>query len=379
MRYLEGGSKLTKDQTAEYLVHCKNIIKHPDQSIRNESKIYLLAKLYEYAKLVPHDKLLPDDKAQLNSSIDLIFNNIDQTEPDLRIVNAASLQLSILFTYVSTYNNGWVEPELSDFGINNNNIYQIFKKVTGSSNTKWDTAPRNTFANILIGNGVDWRIYSNIKLLFNWNELSNGIITILDYLTLDQIIVPYLNEWFICGLVYDKTYADGKLMVPFEFMHHDIIHYSNYDLACFNWIEQTPAELLAFYEYFCTLPHAYAIKVIFFMLIHESVCKWNKIKTMESLWELGAVEESRLFDDNDLGLLIPKPHRCNNETRITYLETAVSAYNDAITAYKDAITFSLLPQEHGGRKSKTKGQKTKRSKTKRSKTKRSKNKKAPRI
>jgi len=353
MRYLEGG-KLTKDQTNEYLVHCENVIKNAEPHI---SKLYLLDKLREYAKSVTYTNFPRGATVQLNYSIDLIFANIDETEPDLLVVNAASLQLSVLFTYASMYNNDWVEPALSDFG-NNNNIYQAFKRFTG-----------NAFVDILNNKRghVDWRIYKNIKLLFDWNQLSNGIITILDYLTLDQVIVPYLNEWFICGLVYDKTYADGKLMVPFEFVCHDIIHYSNYNHVCLSNMGHTPTELLAWYEYICTLPNAYAVKVIFFMLIHESGCNWKNGFDMQSSWSWG-LALSRLLDDNDLGLLIPKKHRDSDETRIAYLETAATAYNDAITVF-------FLPPEHGGRKNKNKKvKKTKRSKTKGQKQKRSKTK-----
>ena len=91
----------------------------------------------------------------------------------------------------------------------------------------------------------DWRNYKHVnknhrlfkKLFASESEnTSNGIITILDYLTLDDIIKPYLNKWFICGLVYTKTYADNKEMLPFAFIEHDIVHYYNYTFTCFVYI-----------------------------------------------------------------------------------------------------------------------------------------------
>jgi hypothetical protein len=59
-------------------------------------------------------------------------------------------------------------------------------------------------------------------------NLRNKIVCVLlGELTVEEIVRTYADHIYICGLTFDKAYADGFLYTPLEFLHHDVVHASN--------------------------------------------------------------------------------------------------------------------------------------------------------
>ena len=91
---------------------------------------------------------------------------------------------------------------------------------------------------------------------------------------IEDIITSYVHEVYYAGIVTSMEYADGKLLTPFEFIHHDITHMHNrgvhddYDIKAQH----------KFWSYLktCDLDEdtKHRVNIIFFTLIHESMSSW---------------------------------------------------------------------------------------------------------
>ena len=341
MKYQQhGGGKIPQKVKFTYLRHCQRLIDNNNDVV---SKNYLLLALKNYSvnKLYQHEFI-----EQIIGDFRKIWDSIDQSDRNyLRMVNVVSFQLSALFTYACL---DFREPTLADFN-NSERQLSYFKEFTNE--IKYKDLPENS--------SHDWRNYKHVKkhgrllkkLSVSESEnTSNGIITILDYLTLDDIIKPYLNGWFICGLVYTKTYADNKEMLPFAFIEHDIVHYYNYTYTCFTRAGAELPVLLRLYRFINRIhdkKRQYSAKLLFFIIIHEGLCQWDdagflqegNILNSSSRFYSSAVQQERFIDDTDLGLLIPKTERNGSSRRLTYLERALTIYRETLGQFKELDSF----------------------------------------
>ena len=340
MKYRQhGGGKIPQKVKFAYLRHCQRLIDNNNDVV---SKNYLLLALKNYSvnnimQLYQHEFI-----EQIIGDFRKIWDSIEQSDRNyLRMVNVVSFQLSALFTYACL---DFREPTLEDFN-NSERQLSYFKEFTNE--IKYKDLPENS--------SHDWRNYKHVKkhgrllkkLSASESEnTSNGIITILDYLTLDDIIKPYLNGWFICGLVYTKTYADNKEMLPFAFIEHDIVHYYNYTYTCFTRAGAELPVLLQLYRFINRIhdkKRQYSAKLLFFIIIHEGLCQWDdagflregNILNSSSRFYSSAVQQERFIDDTDLGLLIPKTERNGSSRRLTYLERALTIYRETLGQFKE--------------------------------------------
>ena len=320
-----GGGKFSPEYKANYLEHCRLIIL--DNNI--VSRDFLLAELHkDVIKAINEIEEYSSIKEELSRSIEIIFGSINLNDPNsVGVVNVVSLQCSTLFTYACL---GFNQPTSQDF-YNLNSLNQKFLEFT--NNVPYNELTQNRTR--------DWRYYENIDktrgLLYDlYSKNSNkprGIITILDYLTLDEILLPYLNNWYICGIVYKKTFADGRFMIPFGFTEHDITHFNNYDGICFSRNGEDINKMRKFFDYINRIENReikYLTKIIFFLNLHESWCEWDSLSYNNGRFWSGLLRIERLFNDNDLGLLIPKRFRENEESRRAYIERALTTYTTQI-------------------------------------------------
>ena len=325
---LQGGAKLNGEFKKEYLKECKKIMN--DNNI--ESRDYLLDKLRDdvYNQVKEYSTI----EHILIKDLEIIFSNINLDDiNNVGIINIVSLQCAVLFTYASL---NFEEPTEEDF-CNLENPFRSFIEFTNGT----------TYKDLDKNPDKDWRYYININKKLNFLKKlyiqSNGLIIILDYLTLDEIIEPYLNKKFYCGLIYKKSYANGRNMLPFGFIEHDITHFNNYEFACFQRIGHNIEKIIKLYNFIMSIENKrirYAAKIIFFINIHESWCdifsiSSTNLRNLKSSFYSGALKKERFLSDNNLGLLIPSYSRGNEENRINYLQYAYEIYIKVIKQLKE--------------------------------------------
>jgi len=171
------------------------------------------------------------------------------------------------------------------------------------------------------------------------------LITILDYFTCDEIINSFLHNINLCGIVCKNIYADGRLLTPFEFLEHDIVHSGNYQGFCYRQNNITRKDLKSFYDFFdkkeWTKEKKYSVKFLFFLLIHESYCDFfpsvDSIMTnmdetyiFNEITNTGLLYMNRYLNENDLGKLIPTRYR-RDETKVTeFLKYSIDNYLDVL-------------------------------------------------
>jgi hypothetical protein len=290
---------------------------------------YLISPFIEEKEKEYRSELNYNNKGPIKKQIDIakkILTYITIDDPNcVGKVNIISLQFVILLTTI-----WWPYNEPFKHDINDN--YRNYKFILSTNWTDYNSLKTalndkqsGRFKQLYYGN------YEDINDIF--------LITILDYLRLDEIINTFLDNIFICGISTKMIYADGRELTPFEFLEHDITHASNYKGYCFIRMQLNVEGLknfLAFVNENTEFDKAkkYSIKVIIFLLIHEAMCDffWSPGLTYAQVnRELSYQIMKRLQDTNDLGELIPKSYR---ESRIEeYIEMCVKNYVDALKQF----------------------------------------------
>jgi len=325
---LKGGTKLNSEFKKEYLEECREIL----NSNNIKSRDYLLDKLREdvYNEVKQYSNI----EHILSRDLEIIFSNIDlNDENNIGIINIVSLQCAVLFTYASL---NFEEPTEKDFCSLENPFRSFIEFINKVPYKELDKNPDK-----------DWRYYTKInKRSKTWEDLynrQNGLIIILDYLTLDEVIQPYLDLKFYCGLIYKKSYANGRNMLPFGFIEHDIVHFNNFEFACLQRMGYNIREIQKLYNFIMSIENKkmkYSAKLIFFINIHENFCdiysiRNTSLKNSKSSFYSGALRQGRFLSDNNLGLLIPRYARNNEENRLNYLQDAYEIYIKVITQFKE--------------------------------------------
>ena len=274
MRYFQSGggyfpekskdSKLNQRNKKRYLKHCENVVKAGDIG----SGDYLITQLKldvergiekDYSGS-PHRQRIQEDKNMIFDSCDKWISENIKDENCLMTVNVVSLQIAILFTYASL---GYKHPTINDW----------------DTEYKEDKKNVNTLFNQIVyrSDDYDWKRFEDAYKYLNENPSSiirkyfnNGIITVIDFLSVDTIIEQYLDGWNTCQIVYKKTFADRTELLPFEYIWHDLAHYSSF----LHFFEERHSEdptnytiekLKEFYDFINTITSVkqrYSVKVI---------------------------------------------------------------------------------------------------------------------
>ena len=356
MKYFQSGggyfpekskeSKVNQRNKKRYLKHCENVVKDGDIG----SGDYLITQLKldvergiekDYSGS-PHRQRIQEDKAMIFDSCDKWISENIKDENCLMTVNVVSLQIAILFTYASL---GYKHPTINDW----------------DTEYKEDKKNVNTLFNQIVyrGDDYDWKRFEDAYKYLNENPSSiirqyfnNGIITVIDFLSVDTIIEQYLDGWNTCQIVYKKTFADRTELLPFEYIWHDLAHYSSFLHFFEERHSQDPTnytieKLKEFYDFINTITSVkqrYSVKVIFFILIHESTSKYfdkrlltgNLHYSRHKLYEDTLVWLERFDREDDLLLLIPEKYRPPKypDKRISYLNTALANYLYVLEEFK---------------------------------------------
>lgn len=327
---IKGGGKFTKDYKRTYLSHCENLFNESSEETKEESRNYLLAELEKDVRKVIVTEYADADsetKRQLQKSVDIIFGRANKTAINrdrnhLGVVNVVSLQCVLLFTYAA---NNFVIVEKED-------LDDLFNSIrNGIQYSQLDT-----------NSDKDWRYYKNIdksllnnfygkKINFEWHK-PLGIITIIDFFTIDEILEQYLKfDKFYTGLLYKHEIVDDENMSPVDFIRHDIVHYQNFHRFCGDKKENIK-NLYEFIKTTTQISQRNAAKLILYLYVHESGSRCSEFNDAHSL----PIEDIKpLFNDNDLGKLIPQKYRYSEITRLQYLEYARATYKEAITQIEE--------------------------------------------
>lgn len=319
-----GGGEI--DRT-EYIEHCKTLI---EDNQNKQSYDYLLTKISEIVniEIVNHNV---DSKSYTN----FIFNtdfDAESTLDCLSLINIISFKCAYVFTYIQNINTNIFTSPLND-------IYSISDVFDNIKNNYQNLPAINTYVKEMLSK------YTN-HYKSDGNNISDAkpmIITILDYLKLDENLDTYLDGYYLCCLVFKNVNADGYLVPPLEYVLHDIFHANQYIKECHIKIDEREKrkKLFEFIKSFKNKYNKWACKVILFFKIHEThepgleECKvFDKI-TPEATNKI----LDRVNNESDLQNLIPKKTR--DEHKIyEYIQYAIAMYNGAI---------SIINNKSGGR------------------------------
>ena len=220
------------------------------------------------------------------------------------------------------------------------------------------------------------------------DEIFKQLITILDYLSVDEIINSYLNKVNYSGLSSSYITADAELLSPYDFIMHDVGHSLLNTRVCSIKKRVNYEEVKAFYE-FCRgrleKSEFYCIKLFIFILLHESLCDFYNVTDKNTLMGHMTMKASgftfdeplkRLQNLDDLGLSIPKANRGDV---LSYLDHCADVFLSERRAWDSrssgvsnnnnnlAAAIALSMKGAGGSRRHRKGKSYKRKKTKKAK------------
>ena len=329
----------------EYITLCNQLVSRNPHLNYAKITAYLITFLYndvlKKIEKLETDRLINTTKKQkMISDLAYIFSTTDTADENfIGRLNIVSLQCTILFT------ENCIDPIFED-GLNNSFDYynvlksddwkkyevmknNLTKKESGSFSALYLDSKRNPYTT---PRQTDELIY---------------LITINDYLSIDEVISSFLDNFIMCGMSPSFIYADGRLLNPFEFCLHDITHGKNYNVLCFERLSLSKPDLLSFYK-FCKInisdkKKLYSVKFMFFLLIHESLCDFfptlespqiSKTTVLSSITTNSVLKFSRYLDENDLLLSIPKDYRDSDEKISQYLDLSTDVYLTQLEKWK---------------------------------------------
>ena len=240
--------------------------------------------------------------------------------------------------------------DIEENSINKKNIFSLQCIILFTENCKdtffIDSMLSDDYEKII---NCNWRNYNilkeEIKTLNSFNfllqdyqhritfngftkEFKRGIflISIIQYLTINQIIETFLDNVFLCSMTFKKQYADSRLYTPIEFLSHDIVH--GLRMSLFETENQKYLKL--FYEY-CKngeldQDKKYSVLLIIFLQIHELYINFfNFPDEITELMIKNSLQDEyyRFFDRKDLALSIPEKFR---DDITNYLDNCIKLY-----------------------------------------------------
>ena len=330
--FQKGGGKFTAAEKKIYLDHCKTLCLGTGGN-PIESREYLLDKLK--TDVISNIDSMPEYKdavikTRLKENYTRIVDSIDLTDPDnLRIVNTVTLEFVILFTYASV---GFRQPTKSEWNI-----------------TESDPTRFLDVYNLFMNSVKTQEKLSECKFIKNLLK-NRGIITIIDEFNVDDMIIPFLEGWFLCQLKYKADFADGFLMLPFNNVHHDYVHYINFENICLRRNFHPIEEMKSFYNYICRIKDKKklnSVKKIFFLFVHEGWCYiFNRDYMVKDLSDdknpfySGRLNKRRILNENNLLGIIPRTYirkisgRLDESRIFSYLNTAMANYLSILNEYQ---------------------------------------------
>ena len=208
MKYLiDGGGYFpeNKDYTERqrqrkiYLDHCEKVVKENNVASR-DYLIDLLKQDVEKAITTEYTSKSHEFIKKLQGYKEEIFTSWEESDECrntswfsrkncLQAVNTVSLQIVVLFTLASLDFRGTQYAE--------RDINELYQEFVGK-----------------------WRSYEHAKetKLVKYLVQTGGIITVLKFLSIDNIIGQYFDRWYTCQVVYKKENADDFTFLPFEYI-----------------------------------------------------------------------------------------------------------------------------------------------------------------
>lgn len=339
------GGKLTKEQRSEYVALCNQLVsRNPEldyPTITTRLMGFLHTDVVKKIEKLETDGLIDiTKKEKMISDLAYIFSTTDTADENfIGRLNIVSLQCVILFT------ENCIDPRATKFEDGQN---ESFRYYTTLKSGDWKNY-RVIKSNLIEKNSERFlALYSYSKgkpyTTSTPHDQLIYLITIIDYLSIDEVISSFLDNFIMCGISPSFIYADGRYLTPFEFCMHDITHGRNYKGLCFTRSALSKSDLLSFYQ-FCknTISNKnelYSVKFMVFLLIHESYCDFfpakhlpiiSKARVLSSITDTGFLHIGRFFEENDLGLSIPEKYRGSEEKIRQYLDLSTEVYLRELT------------------------------------------------
>ena len=353
---LEGGA-LGKEQRAAYLSLCKQLVS------RNPALDYhkITAEILKFTKdeaiaIIP-EGYAEDKKAVIRRDLELIFSAIPDDTNYIGKVNLVCLQCILLFT------EHCMDPAAKTFPVNLNDAFLYYSRLKGIDWRNYSKLRDYIAAGSYDTRQVEHLYFSSSsypKHFYTTSEPPNSMIflvTILDVLSITEIVETCLDNVILCGMTAKFDYADGRLISPYEFLEHDITHGHNYEGLCFQRAQIYQEDIQSFYRY-CVNGHLsakelYRMKVMIFFLIHESFCdyfpEYEKLTVDQIISDVtttGLLNMGRFVNLNDLGKMFPKPIQGNPAEIMKFLTESADLYQ------REFHIWRMAEKKRGGKRRK---------------------------
>ena len=334
-----------------YLDHCEKVVKKNDVASR-DYLIDLLKQDVEKAIATEYSSKSPEFIEKLQRYKEEIFTSWKKSDEYtswfsrkncLQAVNTVSLQIVVLFTLASLdfrepQDIVWVKKIAKE-------LYQDF-----------------------VGND-EWISYKRAKEteLVKYLVQTGGIITVLKFLSIDNIISQYFDRWYTCQVVYKIENADDFTFLPFEYIVHDVIHFEHFRTDCM--IPNKLKQMKQFYAYIGKIrdkDKRDSVKMIYFLFLHEGYCQCFDTYFMEGdlsdpkhrFYSSNKLPQSGFFNKDNLLQSIPEKYigldipLANLDRPLTlvekgnvlsYLNTAMTNYLHTLEEFEKNVQHTVEP------------------------------------
>ena len=332
-----------------YLDHCEKVVKKNDVASR-DYLIDLLKQDVEKAIATEYSSKSPEFIEKLQRYKEEIFTSWEESDEYkswfsrkncLQAVNTVSLQIVVLFTLASL---DFREPQ--DIDWDEETVKELYQDFVGK-----------------------WRSYERAKEteLVKYLVQTRGIITVLKFLSIDNIISQYFDRWYTCQVVYKIENADDFTFLPFEYIVHDVIHFEHFRTDCM--IPNKLKQMKQFYAYIGKIQDKDkrdSVKMIYFLFLHEGYCQCFDIYFMEGdlsdpnhiFYSSNKLPQSGFFNKDNLlqsipekyiGLDIPLANLDRPLTAVekgnvlSYLNTAMTNYLHTLEEFQKIVQRTVEP------------------------------------
>ena len=352
---IQEGGTLGKEQRAAYLSLCRQVTSR-DPTLNYPA---ITAQILKFTKdeaiaIIP-DEYDAGKKAVIRRDIETIFTAIPDDKNYIGKINLVTLQCILLFT------EHCMDPAAKSFPVNSNNAFFYYSRLK-----RIDWRNYSKLQAFIAAGSEDTRQVEDLyfssafypKRFYTTNEKPNSMIflvTILDFLSITEIVETCLDNVILCGMIPKFDYADGRFVSPYEFLEHDITHGHNYEGLCFQRSQINREDVQSFYRY-CINSHLsskeeYRIKIMIFFLIHESFCdyfpEYGKLTVDEIISNLtttSLIGMSRFDNLNDLGKIFPKPIQGNPAEIMRFLTESATLYQ------REFHIWRMAEKKYGGKR-----------------------------
>lgn len=351
---------MNPEEKTEYIELCRQLTsRNPNldyPTLTLEILTYILKEVLEKAA-----KIDAEDKTDLSANIKTMFMNIDFDDTNyIGCVNIFSLQCILLFTQhvLSKSKN----PAAEFKNVFSRTSQKDYRSLMSDNWFEYNVMKKNIKdGKALLDLYYIEDLYDVPRIIpkfteYNTNVQENYYIYLINakgYLTLDEIITSFLKRVAYCGLESDFSYADGYKIVPLEFLTHDIAHGKFNQHTCYGMQGLDFKSVENYYDYckssVLDKKILYSVKLILFLLLHESACSFFQDKMSEKELFNTIMKKfvenldepiKRFMNLNDLGESIPKEFRGSKDSIENYILESCKVYVDLYNKWK-ALPISL--------------------------------------